>query len=54
MGDRSDNKRQQLKTMAESAGAAVVDEKEHSTHLIYPGSVSRPDNEHCTPLQGQD
>ena len=47
----SDSKRSQLRTMAESAGARVVDEKDQATHLIYPGSVSKPDHEHCTPLQ---
>jgi len=38
--------------MAESAGASVVEEKETATHLIYQATVSKPDNEHCTPLQG--
>ena len=49
----SEGKRNQLKTMAESAGASVVEEKETATHLIYQASVSKPDNEHCTPLQGK-
>ena len=39
--------------MAESAGASVVEEKETATHLIYQATVSKPDNEHCTPLQGK-
>lgn len=47
----SESKRSQLKNMAESAGASVVEEKETATHLIYQATVSKPDNEHCTPLQ---
>lgn len=47
----SEIKRNQLRTMAESAGANVVEEKDTATHLIYQASVSKPDNEHCTPLQ---
>ena len=47
----NDSKRSQLRNMAESAGAKVVDEKDQATHLIYPGQVSKPDHEHCTPLQ---
>jgi len=46
-----ESKRAQLRTMAESAGARVVDEKDTATHLIYPGQVSKPDHEHCTPLR---
>ena len=49
----SESKRSQLKNMAESAGASVVEEKETATHLIYQATVSKPDNEHCTPLQGK-
>ena len=49
----NDSKRSQLRNMAESAGAKVVDEKDQATHLIYPGQVSKPDHEHCTPLQEQ-
>ena len=37
----SENKRQHLKTMAESANATVVDEKENATHLIYPAPVNK-------------